>query len=283
MRYFYTLAIFTLLFVGCGSRTENADSAANDTGAVRAANVAPSDEERELTVFAAASLRESLEEIGALYTERTKTEMVFNFAGSNELARQIVAGPGADLFLSAAENWMDTVERAQRIVPGSRLDLLSNSLVVVGHAAAALAIDQPCALARLDFRSLAIGDPESVPAGRYAKMWLESVDCGGSSLWDAVEKKVAPSIDVRAALGVVMADPAFIGIVYRTDQRAHAGRTKVLFEVTNGPPIRYVLARIADGAAPEDARMFAELLNGAEGRRIFEKHGFTFTSAVATQ
>jgi molybdate transport system substrate-binding protein len=269
-----------VLLPGCGSKSEHGGN--GGSGAVGTASTAESDAHHELTVFAAASLREALEELGALHTERTGTTVTFNFAGSNELAKQISAGRGADIFLSAADNWMDTVEQAGRVVKGSRQNLLSNSLVVVGHSAAEYVINDACALATLDYANLALGDPESVPAGKYAKKWMEGVQCRERTLWDAVKEKVAPSPDVRSALGVVMADPRFIGIVYRTDQLAHAGKTKVLFEVKDGPPIRYVVAQIAEGTAPEDAPTFIALLNSADGRRVFESHGFAVTSMVAT-
>jgi molybdate transport system substrate-binding protein len=277
------LVVSMLVLSACGSKPESAQSSdGSDSGAVATSSTPQRDDSRELTVFAAASLRESLEELGAMYTERSDTKVTFNFGGSNELARQIVAGNGADIFLSAAENWMDTVERANRIVSGTRQDLLSNSLVVVGHSAAEYTVGDACALATLDFKTLALADPEAVPAGKYAKKWMEGVKCNGRSLWDAVQEKVSPSPDVRAALGLVMADPKFVGIVYRTDQLAHTEKTKVLFEVKDGPPIRYALAQVSEGPAADDAKSFIALLNGAEGRTVFEKHGFTVTTAVAT-
>jgi molybdate transport system substrate-binding protein len=269
------------MLVSCGSKPEASDGS-SPAGTGPTSSRTERGEARELTVFAAASLREALEELAAIHTDRTGTRVTFNFAGSNELAKQIVAARGADLFLSAAENWMDTVERAKRIVDGTRHNLLSNSLVVVGHKAGAYTITGPCDLAKAGFTNLALGDPESVPAGKYAKQWLSGVQCDGRALWDALASKVAPSPDVRAALGLVLADPKFVGIVYRTDQLAFVDRTKVLHEVKDGPPIRYALAQVAEGGAPEDARAFTELLNGADGRKVFEKHGFTVTSAVAS-
>ncbi|HEX5869285.1 MAG TPA: molybdate ABC transporter substrate-binding protein, partial [Longimicrobium sp.] len=139
----------------------------------------------EVMVFAAASLREALEELGAGFQRETGVRVVFNFAGSNDLAHQIVATRGPDLFLSASKAWMDTVQSAGRVVEGSRRDLLSNTLVVVASARDTSAMDGPCALARLPFRNLAMGDPEAVPAGTYARTWLQSVPCDGKPLWDA--------------------------------------------------------------------------------------------------
>lgn len=237
----------------------------------------------EVTVFAAASLRESLRELGARFQRSTGTRVSFNFAGSNDLAHQIVAARGMDLYLSASEAWMDTVEHAGRLVPGTRRDLLSNTLVVVADRRGTWTVAEPCALAALPFRHLAMGDPRAVPAGIYAEKWLRSVRCGGAPLWDAVRARVAPAPDVRAALGLVTADPEVVGMVYRTDQLAFAGRTRVLYEVTEGPPIRYALARVAEGRAAEPARRFAEYLAGPGAARVFAAHGFIPVPAGATR
>ena len=229
----------------------------------------------EVLVFAAASLREAMEELGTAFQQETGTHVVFNFAGSNDLAHQIGAARGMDLFLSASEGWMDTVQNAGRLVPGTRRDLLSNALVVVAGARDSSRVAEPCALASLPFRNLAMGDPDAVPAGTYARRWMQSVECGGRPLWDAVKDRVAPAPDVRAALGLVLADPRVIGVVYRTDQLAFAERTRVLFEVRDGPPIRYVLAQVTEGDNPEGARRFYDHLAGARGAEVFRRHGFT--------
>ncbi len=231
-------------------------------------------QQSEILVFAAASLREALEELGSAFQQETGTRVVFNFAGSNDLAHQIAATRGADLFLSASSAWMDTVQNAGRVVPQTRRDLLANSLLVVANARDTSRITDPCALAAHPFRNLAMGDPEAVPAGTYARTWLRSVRCGGRPLWDAVQARVAPAPDVRAALGLVLADPRVIGLVYRTDQRAFAERTRVLFEVRGGPPIRYALAQLSEGGDPPNATRFYEYLAGPRGTEVFRRHGF---------
>jgi len=229
----------------------------------------------EILVFAAASLREAMEELGTAFERETGTRVVFNFAGSNDLAHQIGAARGMELFLSASEGWMDTVQNGGRLVPGTRRDLLSNTLVVVANARDTTTLAEPCALATAPFRNLALGDPEAVPAGTYARDWLRAVSCGGRPLWNAVESRVAPAPDVRAALGLVLADPRVIGIVYRTDQVAFAERTRVLYAVPDGPPIRYVLARVAGGDDPAAGRGFYDYLVGPRGAEVFRRHGFT--------
>jgi molybdate transport system substrate-binding protein len=235
----------------------------------------------EVMVFAAASLREAMEELGAGFEKETGVEIVFNFAGSNDLAHQIMATRGPDIFLSASSAWMDTVQSGGRVLEGSRRDLLSNTLVVVGSARDTSTVAEPCALAGMPFRNLAIGDPEAVPAGTYARAWLRSVQCGGRPLWDAVQARVAPAPDVRAALGLVLADPRVIGIVYKTDQMAFAGRTRVLHQVQGGPPIRFVIARLAEGRAGENAARFYDYLAGPQGAEVFRRHGFEPLPAAA--
>lgn len=267
---FFVLCVCMSTVGACGKGNDNA-GALDSTAA--SSVIAASN---EVTVYAAASLRESLEELGKAYEQISGGKVTFNFAGSNELAKQIVAAPGAaDVFLSAAENWMDTVESARRVVAGTRADLLSNSLVVVAGTGSALAVSEPCALAKLDLKNLALADPEAVPAGRYAKKWLSGVMCDGHPLWDALRDKVAPTPDVRAALGLVLADPLIAGIVYRTDQLAFTDKTKVLFEVKDGPPIRYVVAQLSEGKAGANGAKFTQFLAGTEARLVFEKHGFT--------
>lgn len=250
----------------------------------RGASAANADSTRisgEVLVFAAASLREAMQEAGTAFQERNGARVVFNFAGSNDLAHQAGASRGVDLFLSASEGWMDTVQNAGRLVPGTRRDLLSNTLVVIAGARDTSRVAEPCALASLPFRTLSMGDPDAVPAGTYARTWMQSVQCGGRPLWDAVKDRVAPAPDVRAAVGLVLADPRVIGVAYRTDQMAFADRTRVLYEVRDGPPIRYVLAQVAEGDNPAAAQAFYEFLAGPDGAAIFRTHGFTPLPAPA--
>lgn len=228
----------------------------------------------EVMVFAAASLRESLEELGAAFQQQSGTRVTFNFAGSNDLAHQINAARGMDLFLSASTAWMDTVQHAGRVAAGTRRDLLSNTLVIVANTRQTWTVAEPCALAALPFKHLALGDPQAVPAGIYAKKWMTGVQCAGKPLWDAVQPRVAPEPDVRAAIGLVASDPEVAGMVYRTDQLAFADRTRVLYEVRDGPPIRYVLAQLAEARNAAGAKAFADYLAGPDAARVFARRGF---------
>ena len=250
------VVLFTLFIGACGSETRD---------------------EEEVVVFAAASLRDAMQAIGAGFEEETGVRVVFNFAGSNVLAQQIVAASGADVFLSANVRWMDAVAEAGRVMEGTRRVLLTNTLAVVAHPRSTWRLDAPCRLAEFGFKYLALGDPAAVPAGRYARDWLSAQTCDGRSLWQAVEDRVAPAPNVRAALGLVLAEPDLVGIVYKTDYLAFAQEARLLYEVpaAAGPPIRYTLAQVDAGPNPEAARRFLGYLNGETARRHFEPHGFT--------
>ena len=216
---------------------------------------------REVSVFAAASLRDALTEIGAVYEARYGASVAFNFAGSNTLARQILASGAGDVFVAADGAWMDEVERAGRVVAGTRRTILANRLVIVARPESTAAIARPEDLASAIFRYLALADPSAVPAGRYAKAALEG------PIWDAVAPKVVPAPDVRAALALVESDPEIVGIVYRTDARS-SSKVRVLAELPG--EATYPAAALRDG----EGRRFVEFLAGPEARAIFEKHGF---------
>ena len=237
---------------------------------------AASEGKEEVVVFAAASLRDVLEEIGDQFEAETGVSVLFNFAGSNVLAQQIVATPGADLFLSASARWMDTVEEANRLTAETRHALISNSLALIAHPNTTFTLADPCELASFDFKYLALGNPDAVPAGRYARTWLTTQTCGEGTLWEALEARVAPAPDVRSALGLVVADPGLLGIVYKTDWMAFAEEARLLYEVPRetAPPIRYDLAQVAGGPNPTGAVRLHAYLRGSAARPIFERHGF---------
>jgi len=226
-------------------------------------------------VFAAASLRDVATELGAAFEARHDTRVLFNFAGSNFLAQQIAATPKADLFLSADRRWVDFLESKGKTVAGSRRSFLSNKLVVIGHAKTELAFATATDLATAGYEHLALADPLAVPAGRYARSWLESVAHGSGTLWDAVSPRVTPTLDVRAALALVESDPRVIGIVYASDVLQSA-RARVLFEpdAAQQPAIVYGAVRIASGRSSELVQPFFDFLFSAEARDVYAKHGF---------
>lgn len=226
-------------------------------------------------VFAAASLQDVAGELAAEFERRERTRVQLNFAGSNTLAQQILAAPGADVFLSADRHWVEVLERAGRVAPDSRRALLGNRLVLVAANGASVRIDRPEELAETEFRFLALADPEAVPAGRYAKGALEEIAIGEESLWQAVSARVAPALDVRAALALVASDPQILGIVYRTDVwKSESVRVLHEFPPRGAALVIYYGALLEDGDRPALGRRFLDFVAGPEGRRITERHGF---------
>ncbi len=222
-----------------------------------------------LRVSAAVSLSDALSAVAVEYERATGVSVVLNLAGSDTLATQLVAGAPADVFVSADGWQMDRVEDAGITVAATRIDLLSNQLLVVVPSTGGPQVTEVDDLRSSQVRRIAIGDPDSVPAGVYAKQYLESV-----RLWDDLRSKVVPTRDVRAALAVVAAGNAEVGIVYRTDL-VGAGGVSVAFEIPidQGPPIRYPAAATS-GASEAAARRFLAFLSGDMARAAFEDAGF---------
>ena len=231
-----------------------------------AAAVEPAAEPEPVCVFAAASLADALAEIGAAWESAAGNHPVFNFGASSDLARQIRAGAPADVFFSADTAQMDSLERQGLVRVDERHDLLSNTLVVIVPEASTARVASPRDLA--GFGSIAIADPQAVPAGVYARSWLHSL-----GLWDLLAPRVVPTLHVRAALAAVESGNAEAGIVYRTDA-ARSTRARIAFEVaaSEGPPIRYAVAPLA--ASPRAARAFVAYLRSPAAREIFVRHGF---------
>jgi len=226
----------------------------------------------EVVVFAAASLADALREIGRAFEARTGHRVVLSLGGSNDLARQIRAGAPAEVFVSASAERMDEVERAGLVRSADRVDLLSNRLVVVVPAGAPTA--PVTAEDLVAVRRLALGDPEAVPAGIYARQWLEK-----RGLWKRLRDRVVPTLDVRSALAAVESGNADAGIVYRTDA-AISRRVRVALVVPAGeaPRIVYPAALLAPSRGPA-ARAFYEHLRSPAAREAFERLGFELLPA----
>jgi len=201
--------------------------------------------------------------------------VVFNMGASNDLARQIMAASGADIFFSADEAWMDKVAQAGLIDSASRRALLSNRLVVVGRADATLAIARAEDLRSAGVRRIALANPEAVPAGKYARAWLEK-----AGVWESIRDRIAPSLDVRAALAAVESGAVDVGVVYRTDAEI-SKKVRVLYEVPEdqGPRVVYVIAAISGRSHLDTARRVVAWLEGPEAARAFEKRGFIVMAA----
>lgn len=221
-------------------------------------------------VLAAASLQESMNAAADAWARLGHGRPVLSFAGSSALARQVAAGAAADLFVSADAPWMDDVQRRGLIVPGTRADLVGNRLVVV-QPASAPAVSAKVPLGGVLARGrVALADPASVPAGRYAQASLTQL-----GLWSGVASRVVRAENVRAALALVERGAAEWGVVYATDapasQRVRAVR---MLPAASHPPIRYPLARLKASTSP-DAEGFRRFLLSGAGKAIFARFGFT--------
>jgi molybdate transport system substrate-binding protein len=224
----------------------------------------------DVRLFAASSLTDALSEIDALFeASHPGVHVVPQFGGSSDLARQILAGAPADLFFSADERQMDRVARAGLVDEASRRDLLSNQLVIIEARRSRTKLGVPADLLRVEH--VAMADPEAVPAGVYARRYLET-----AGLWATLAAKVVPTLDVRGALAAVASGNVEAGLVYRTDASIEP-RVRVVYEIPRdeGPEILYPVA-VMRQASSESAIAFVRFLGAAEAGRIFEKFGFVF-------
>ena len=229
----------------------------------------------EVMVYAAASLRDVLGAIAPICEKRAGVRLVHNFGASNDLARQIVAANKADIFFSADEAWMDHVVGAGLVETASRRALLSNRLVVVVPAESNIPIRSVADLTQDEVKRVALANPESVPAGRYAKAWLQT-----AGLWEKIASKVVPAPDVRAALATVEAGAVEAGIVYRTDAAiARGARVAFVAPAEQGPRISYPVAALRDRPHLDAARRAIDCYGGAEAKDLFERAGFIVLDA----
>ncbi len=222
-----------------------------------------------LTLFAAASLAEAMDEILAAHEAATGAPVRASYAASSTLARQIEAGAPADLFVSANVGWMDRLEAAGLLAASSRTEIASNRLVVVAPADGPAPEDDAAALLAAAEGRIAVGDPDHVPAGIYARAALEHL-----GLWPALAPRLARADNTRAALALVAVGEAPLGIVYATDARVEPA-VRVLAEVPAAahPPIRYPAAIVAGRDGPGPRALLARIA-GPEGRAALARHGF---------
>jgi len=227
---------------------------------------------QNLTIFAAASLKNALDEIDARYQKRSGEKTAISYAASSALAKQAESGAPADIFISADLDWMDYLEKRQLVRPGTRSNLLRNEIVLVAPAdsKAALVIGPGFPLAAaLGNQRLAMADPDSVPAGKYGKAALEHL-----GVWPSISDKVARAENVRAALNFVSRGEAPFGVVYRTDAAADK-KVRIIgaFPANSHPEIIYPVAQLTGGKSPSAERYLA-FLKSPESSDIFRKHGF---------
>ncbi|KRP96200.1 molybdenum ABC transporter substrate-binding protein [Bradyrhizobium yuanmingense] len=237
-------------------------------------------QDRTITVFAAASMKNALDEIDAAYTARTGVKFSVSYAASSVLAKQIEQGAPADVFVSADTDWMDYAIAKKTINEPSRVNLLGNSIVLIAPKDSkidSVTIAPGFDLAKLagDGR-IATGDVRSVPAGKYAKAALEKLGA-----WQAAEPKFAMAESVRAALTLVARGEAVLGIVYSTDAKVEPG-VKIVgtFPADSHPAIIYPVA--ATSTAKPEANGYLAFLRSAAAKAILEKYGFKFLISPTT-
>jgi molybdate transport system substrate-binding protein len=231
-------------------------------------------QDENLTVFAAASMKNALDDIDAAYTARTGVKIAASYAASSTLAKQIEQGAPADVFVSADTDWMDYATSRKNINEPTRVNLLGNSIVLIAPKDSKIdkvTIGPGFDLAKLaGDGKIATGDVKAVPVGKYAKAALEKLGA-----WQAAEPKFAMAESVRAALMLVARGEAVLGIVYSTDAKVEPG-VKIVgtFPADSHPPIIYPVAATTT-AKPETAGYLAFLRSSA-AKAILEKYGFTF-------
>lgn len=224
----------------------------------------------EVRVFAAASLTDALKEIARTYEKESGDKAVFNFGASNFLARQIEAGAPADIFFPADEAQMDSLEMKNLIAKETRRNRLSNSLVILVAEDSPIAIGAARDLANPQIKRVALADPAGVPAGIYAKAYLQK-----ENLWARLEKKIVPTENVRAALAAVESGNVEAAIVYKTDA-AISKKSKIVFEIPRAetPAIHYPVALLKDAKQPGAAKKFLDYLFSPTATALFQRYGF---------
>jgi len=227
-----------------------------------------------LTVFAAASLKESLDEAAAAYRKSSGQAVTISYAASSALARQIERGAPADVFVSADTDWMDYLQQRRLIDVGSRHNLLGNTLVLiapkVSQARPVTLKPGVDLLPLLGDGRLALALTASVPAGKYARAAFISL-----GVWDALAPKVAEAENVRAALMLVARGEAPLGVVYGSDAQAEPDvRVMATFPANTYPPIVYPVARLQASRNPQ-AAAFVRWLQTPAADAIFRRHGFS--------
>ena len=231
-------------------------------------------QDKSLTVFAAASMKNALDDIDTAFTAKTGVKVAASYAASSTLAKQIEQGAPADIFLSADIDWMDYATSKKTINESTRVNLLGNSIVLIAPKDSKIdnvTIGQGFDLAKLagDGR-IATGDVKAVPVGKYAKAALEKLGA-----WQAAEPKFAMAESVRAALTLVARGEAVLGIVYSTDAKVEPG-VKIVgtFPADSHPAIIYPVA--ATSTAKPEAASYLDFLRSSAAKATLEKYGFTY-------
>jgi len=228
---------------------------------------------KDVLIFAAASLKNALDDVAAQWQRETGKKVAISYAASNTLVRQIEQGAPADIFMSADLDWMDYGQRKDLIKVETRSNLLGNRIVLIAPKDSRISVNIEPGLdlaAMLKGGRLAMGNVDAIPAGKYGKAALEKLGA-----WEGVKDKIAQAENVRAALLFVSRGEAPLGIVYQTDAASDPG-VKIVgtFPENTYPPIIYPVA-LTKGSAHPDAQTFLNYIRSPAARPAFERQGFT--------
>ena len=254
-QYIIFMLGFVLLLTSCSTN--------NDTEAT--------EQPKELTISAAASLTDAMDELKEIYEAEHNVELTFNFAGSGKLAHQIQQGAPVDVFISANENWLDTLLEEGLIDADSTTDVTGNKLVLIAEKDTTLAYDSFSDINVKELSNIAVGKPESVPAGEYTKKALEAID-----KWEEIEPYIVYAKDVRQVLTYVETGNAEIGFVYESDALS-SDKVEILTESNpkEHDPIIYPGGVTTETEQEEVAEDFLAFMTSDEAQEILETYGFT--------
>lgn len=254
-----------LLFAGCGNSSTSSDSDGGKEGA-------KTEERTTLTISAAVSLTDALEEMKESYEEEHPVDMTFNLGGSGTLAQQIQQGAPVDIFISANQDWMDILEEEELMDTSTREDVTGNSIVLIAGKSSSIDYDSIEDIKVDDVDQIAVGNPESVPAGQYTEEILKNLN-----MWDELKKseKIVQAKDVRQVLTYVETGNADIGFVYESDA-VSSDKINILTEAdpSTHDPIIYPGAVTADSKHPDEAKAFMKYLQSDEAQDILKTYGF---------
>jgi molybdate transport system substrate-binding protein len=252
-RFLFVLVSFAALFSATGIRAQPRSA-------------------HEITVSAAISLKNVFEEIGKIFMEKhAGAKVVFNFGGSGDLARQIEAGAPVDVFASAAQKDMDDIEKKDLVAANSRKDFAKNVVVLVKPTDTIIPLQTLTDLKNKEIKKIAIGNPKTVPAGRYAEQALRHFN-----LWDTIREKLVYAENVRQALDYVARGEVDAGLVYSTDAMVRSKEVKVVMKLPEGShqPVVYPIGVIKETKEESLSRAFVDLVLFAEGQKLLNKYGF---------
>lgn len=259
MKRFSTFIVLLIILIGCSHDKLNPSSIQAENG------------DNVLTISAAISLSDALHEIKEVYEKENNVKLTFNLGGSGKLAQQIQQGAPVDVFISANQDWMDVLEDKGLIKTDTRTNVTGNQLVLITGKESSLTYESFGEIEPDTVDQIAIGNPESVPAGKYTKDVLENL-----GTWDNLKDKLILAKDVRQVLTYVESGNTDIGFVYKSDIH-HAENIKVLAtaDKSRHDPILYPIAVVADTKYEQEAFDFINFMQSDEAQNILESYGFT--------